>query len=84
MSSSRRPTRPCTTQEETPQPLKDGFNAIRDVLEPVAHGRDPGTLTEVAWGALHGLVTLTRGGRLPRANQELRLAVLVEQLQAEA
>jgi AcrR family transcriptional regulator len=71
-------------REETPQPLKDGFNAIRDVLEPVARERDLGTLTEVAWSALHGLVMLTRGGRLPRTNQKLRLTILVDQFQAEA
>jgi hypothetical protein len=43
-----------------------------------------GTFTEVAWSALHGLIMLTRGGRLPEVNQELRLTILVDRLQAEA
>ncbi|MEV4320574.1 TetR/AcrR family transcriptional regulator [Actinocrispum sp. NPDC049592] len=69
-------------QEETPQPLKDGFAAIRSVVEPFAGGRDLGMFTEVVWSALHGLVMLTRGARLPAKGQKERLAILVDQIQS--
>jgi AcrR family transcriptional regulator len=69
-------------QEETPQPLKDGFAAIQNVVEPHAGQRDLGLLTEVVWSAIHGQVTLTRGGRLPKHAQRQRLAMLVDQIQA--
>jgi AcrR family transcriptional regulator len=71
-------------QEETPQPLKDGFAAIQDAVEPFAGNQDLGTLTEVLWSSLHGLVLLTRGGRLPVSGQKQRLAILVDRFQSGA
>jgi hypothetical protein len=38
---------------------------------------DLGLLTEVFWAALHGLATLTRGGRLPAGSHDRRLAILL-------
>jgi AcrR family transcriptional regulator len=67
-------------QEETPQPLKAGFQSILRVLEPVAGDRTLGILTELTWSCLHGLATLTRGGRLPPQAQEQRIDMLVSQL----
>lgn len=69
-------------KEETPQPMKDAFAAIQRVVEPHAGRRDPGILTEVVWSAVHGQVTLTRGGRLPEHFQRQRLSMLVDQIQA--
>ncbi|WP_084428048.1 TetR/AcrR family transcriptional regulator [Kibdelosporangium aridum] len=75
-------TRLRFAEEDTPEPMKAGFRAIQDVLKPVAKGRDLGIFTELAWSALHGLVTLTRGGRLPAEGQRERIAMLVDQLVA--
>ncbi|MGK4585990.1 TetR/AcrR family transcriptional regulator [Kitasatospora sp. HPMI-4] len=67
--------------EDTPEPLKDGFAALMESLGDVAgDGVDPGLFTEVFWAALHGLATLTRAGRLPRAEAERRVELLVDRL----
>lgn len=71
-------------QDDTPQPMKDGFNAIQDVLRPLAGDKTLGTLTEVVWSAIHGQVLLTRGGRMPEAMKRERLAMLVDLVQAGA
>jgi hypothetical protein len=47
-----------------------------------ADGRDPAILAEVAWSALHGLIVLSRGGRLPASGHEARLTLLLDQLSA--
>jgi AcrR family transcriptional regulator len=67
---------------DTPDPLRAAFAEFRDTLAPLAGGRDPGTFTEVGWSALHGLVMLTRDGRLSDGQHEQRLAMLVGQLLA--
>ncbi|NUS43239.1 MAG: helix-turn-helix transcriptional regulator [Mycobacteriaceae bacterium] len=59
-----------------PQPLKDGFAELITVFRPFA-AADPETFTEVAWGALHGLATLDRGGRLRPGHRDERLRLLV-------
>ena len=60
----------------TPAPLRAGFDALRDTLDP-DRPRDPGTATEVFWAALHGLATLTAAGRLRPDRADERLALLV-------
>ncbi|MER7935469.1 MULTISPECIES: TetR/AcrR family transcriptional regulator [unclassified Streptomyces] len=63
---------------EAPEALRAAFTEILLAVEPVAGpGEDPGLLTETFWAALHGLVTLTRDGRLPAGAHEKRLALLV-------
>jgi hypothetical protein len=62
---------------EAPEPLRAAFGELYQALAPMADGRDPGTLTEVAWSALHGLVTLNRAGRLTAGRQDDRLALLI-------
>ena len=69
-------------QTDTPAPLRAGFEAILRVLTPFAGGRDPGVLAEVGWSGIHGLVTLARDGRLPPADRDRRLALLIDQLAA--
>ncbi|WP_068923863.1 TetR/AcrR family transcriptional regulator [Planobispora rosea] len=69
-------------QDDTPEPLRDGFQALLSGVAQFAGGRDPGILTEVAWSALHGLIVLSRGGRLPASGREARLALLLDQLSA--
>ncbi|WP_318206359.1 TetR/AcrR family transcriptional regulator [Streptomyces sp. SJL17-1] len=67
--------------EDTPEPLKDGFAALLESLDEVAgDGVHPGLFTEVFWAALHGLATLTRAGRLPPQDAERRTQLLVDRL----
>ncbi|KIF03662.1 TetR family transcriptional regulator [Streptomyces sp. RSD-27] len=68
-------------QEDTPEPLKDAFAALRETLSEVAgEGVDPGLFTEVFWASLHGLATLTRAGRLLPEHAEPRVQLLVDRL----
>jgi AcrR family transcriptional regulator len=67
-------------QPTSPEPLQAGFAQLHEVLAPLAGDRAPGTFTEVAWSAVHGLVMLTRGRRLSAGHEDERLAMLVEQL----
>jgi AcrR family transcriptional regulator len=62
---------------QAPPALQAGFGELVDAVRPYARGDDLGLLTETFWAALHGLVTLTRGGRLPAEQQDRRLAVLL-------
>ncbi|WP_420880683.1 TetR/AcrR family transcriptional regulator [Rhodococcus sp. (in: high G+C Gram-positive bacteria)] len=67
--------------EDTPEPLKDAFAALLEVLQDIAgDGVHPALFTEVFWAALHGLATLTRAGRLPPGDVERRVALLVDRL----
>jgi AcrR family transcriptional regulator len=50
--------------EDTPAELNASFAELRAAVEQVAGTRDPDTLAEVVWAALHGLITLDRAGRL--------------------
>ncbi|WP_432993251.1 TetR/AcrR family transcriptional regulator [Dactylosporangium sp. CA-233914] len=63
---------------ETPGPLREAFGALAKAVEPFAGADDLDLVTESLWAALHGLVTLTRGGRMPREVQDRRLAVLLK------
>ncbi|MYT68114.1 MULTISPECIES: TetR/AcrR family transcriptional regulator [unclassified Streptomyces] len=68
-------------QEDTPEPLKDAFAALLESLSEVAgDGVHPGLFTELFWAALHGIVTLTRAGRLPPEYVEQRVELLVDRL----
>ncbi len=69
-------------QDDTPEPLRDGFQALLTGVARFADGRDPAILAEVAWSALHGLIVLSRGGRLPASGHEARLTLLLDQLSA--
>ena len=51
-------------EEDTPLELVAAFTELRQTVSAVANEADPDTLTEVFWAALHGLTTLSRGGRL--------------------
>ncbi|MEU8664234.1 TetR/AcrR family transcriptional regulator [Actinoplanes philippinensis] len=68
-------------REDTPAPLKDAFAALLESLSEVAgDGVDPGLFTELFWAALHGLATLTRADRLPPADTDHRINLLVDRL----
>ena len=65
---------------EAPRELHAGFAEFREAVTPLAGGRDPDTLAEVAWSTLHGIATLSRARRLRPDYQQARLAMLVDQL----
>ncbi|MFD7730312.1 TetR/AcrR family transcriptional regulator [Kitasatospora phosalacinea] len=67
-------------REDTPEPLKDAFAALMETLADASGGAHPGLFTETFWAALHGLAALTRAGRLPPAETEQRLELLVSRL----
>ncbi len=69
-------------QDDTPEVMKACFAELFAVIEPVAGAQDAGTLTEVFWSVLHGLVTLDRGGRLAPGHRDERLALVVERFGA--
>ncbi|MDT3442980.1 TetR-like C-terminal domain-containing protein [Pseudofrankia sp. BMG5.37] len=60
-----------------PAALHAAFGELAETVRPHADGDDLGVLTETLWAALHGLVTLMRGGRLPRDHHHRRLALLL-------
>ncbi|XVQ83473.1 TetR/AcrR family transcriptional regulator [Microbispora siamensis] len=62
---------------EAPPALQAAFGELAEAVRPHAGGDDLGALTETFWAALHGLVTLMRGGRLPREHHDHRLALLL-------
>jgi AcrR family transcriptional regulator len=71
-------------QPEAPRELHAAFAEFKEAVTPLAGGRDPETLAEVAWSALHGIATLTRTRRLRPDYQQARLTMLVGQLAGTA
>jgi AcrR family transcriptional regulator len=65
--------------DDTPPELNAAFAELRAAVDLVAGTRDADTLTEVLWAALHGLITLDRGGRLRPEYQAARVDLLVDQ-----
>lgn len=68
---------------ETPHELSAGFAELRAVVTALAHNQDVDTLTEVFWAALHGIIMLTRSGRLRPGRDSDRLDLLVAELSAK-
>jgi AcrR family transcriptional regulator len=68
--------------EDTPAELNEAFAELRAAVERIAGTRDPDTLAEVVWAALHGLVTLDRGGRLRPDHHAERVDTLIAGLVA--
>ncbi|WP_245667339.1 TetR-like C-terminal domain-containing protein [Actinomadura macra] len=75
---------PSTCPPGAPAALHAAFGELRGALRPHAGDEDPDLLTEVFWGGLHGLVTLLRGGRLPAADHDRRLALLIRRFTRRA
>jgi AcrR family transcriptional regulator len=65
--------------QDTPPQLEAAFAGLRQAVGLVADEHDADTLTEVFWAALHGLVTLTRTGRLRPGYDSDRLQLLVDE-----
>ncbi|WP_156689402.1 TetR/AcrR family transcriptional regulator [Mycobacterium sp. Marseille-P9652] len=64
--------------EDTPPQLEAAFAELHRAVRVVAEDDDADALTEVFWAALHGLVILTRTGRLRPGHESDRLQLLVE------
>jgi AcrR family transcriptional regulator len=62
---------------DTPATLREGFTVLLDTLREVARGTDPEVFTEICWAALHGVVTLTRAGRMRPEGMAQRLEAIV-------
>jgi AcrR family transcriptional regulator len=64
-------------EEDTPPELVAAFAELRQTVSAVANEADTDTLTEVFWAALHGLTTLSRGGRLRPEYDRERIDLLI-------
>jgi len=69
--------------ETTPPQLEAAFAGLRQAVGVVADEHDADTLTELFWAALHGLVTLTRNGRLRPSHEAERVDLLIDQLASQ-
>ena len=65
--------------QDTPPQLTAAFAELRHAVGLVAEEQDADALTEVFFAALHGLVTLSRAGRLRPGYDSDRLQLLVNQ-----
>jgi AcrR family transcriptional regulator len=65
--------------KDTPPELSAAFAELRQAVVLVVDEQDADALTEVFWAALHGLVTLSRTGRLRPGYGSERLQLLVDQ-----
>jgi AcrR family transcriptional regulator len=75
-----RPTTLHFAAPDTPEELNAAFAELRAAVGMVAGTWDADTLTEVLWAAVHGLVTLDRGGRLRPEYRAARVDLLVAEL----
>jgi AcrR family transcriptional regulator len=64
-------------EPDTPPELVDAFGGLREVMSSIAGEADADTLAEVFWAALHGLVSLGRGGRLRPTHERERVDALI-------
>jgi AcrR family transcriptional regulator len=65
--------------DDTPPELVAAFAELRQAVSAVANEADADTLTEVFWAALHGLATLSSGGRLRPDYDRERVDLLIAQ-----
>ena len=64
-------------QADTPPELVAAFGGLREAVSLIAGEADADTLTEVFWAALHGLVSLSRGGRLRPEYERERVDAMI-------
>lgn len=64
-------------EADTPPELVAAFGELREAMSAIANEADADTLTEVFWAALHGLVSLSRGGRLRPDHERERVDALI-------
>lgn len=61
---------------KVPAALSTGFEELRQAVRPLAAHDDVDVLAETFWSALHGLVSLSRNGRLRPDQHRERLTLL--------
>lgn len=64
----------------SPTALSAAFAEVRAAVQSRAGNDDVDLLTEVFWGALHGLVALERGGRISQERVNDRIGMMVNRL----
>ncbi|POY00229.1 TetR family transcriptional regulator [Mycobacterium kansasii] len=69
---------------DTPPELSNAFRELRQAVAEFADRQDVDNLAEVLWAALHGLVTLNRGGRLRPGHHAARVELLINQFTQSA
>jgi AcrR family transcriptional regulator len=69
-------------EPDTPPELVAAFDELREAVSAIANEADADTLTEVFWAALHGLVSLGRGGRLRPDHDRERVDALIARFRA--
>lgn len=69
-------------EPDTPPELVTAFDELREAVSAIANKADADTLTEVFWAALHGLVSLSRGGRLRPDRDRERVDALIARFRA--
>jgi AcrR family transcriptional regulator len=77
-----RATRLRFAADDTPAALSAAYRELRAAVAATSDEDDTDTATEVLWAALHGLVTLGRGGRLRPDQHAERIELLVARLGA--
>jgi AcrR family transcriptional regulator len=60
-----------------PQAMTDAFGELLSVVGQAVPDDDPETCAETVWGALHGLVSLERAGRLRPGMEDARIRLLL-------
>ncbi|MEV0848878.1 TetR/AcrR family transcriptional regulator [Streptomyces sp. NPDC049954] len=65
-------------EEDTPAALREAFAALGEPFTGYPGSDGTGLVVETFWAALHGLVTLTRAGRLPAEAAADRLTLLAD------
>jgi len=69
-----------TFAQSPPAALQDAFDELSGALAPLAGDRNVETFTEVVWSALHGMVKLSKAGRLRSGFNDQRLSTLEDLL----
>ena len=71
-------------EPDTPPELVAAFDELREAVSAIAGQDDADTLTEVFWAALHGLVSLSRGGRLRPDHARQRVDALIARFRPQS
>ena len=71
-------------EPDSPPELVAAFDGLRQAVSWVASEAEADTLTEVFWAALHGLASLSRGGRLRPDYERERVDALIARFCAAA
>ena len=72
------PTDMKFASQETPAPLRAGFEEFVSALPPGTDQRE--VTAEVAWSALHGIAVLAAAGRIPPDDQGERVKILAARI----